>query len=45
METKGVPYEVRGRVLDRIRAAIAEGDEQAALRIARELQTRWRKAS
>ena len=44
MEKKRVPFEVRARVLDRIRSAIADGDDAAALRIARELQSRWRKA-
>lgn len=44
MQRTGVSQEVRQRVLDRIRAAIEAGDEQQAIRIARELQRRWRKA-
>ncbi|MCR9092573.1 MAG: DUF4363 family protein [bacterium] len=44
METKRVSQEVRGRVLDRIRAALEDGDEAKALRVARELQARWKKA-
>ncbi len=32
----------RERVLDRIRRALAEGDDAEALRIARELQRRWK---
>jgi hypothetical protein len=40
METTRVSQEVRGRVLDRIRAAIATGDEAKAMRVARELTTR-----
>jgi hypothetical protein len=36
-----VATEVRGRVLERIRRAIAEGDEALALRIARELERRF----
>ena len=44
MKTKRVSQEVRGRVLDRIRSAIEDGDEAGALRAARELQARWKKA-
>lgn len=44
METTRVSQEVRGRVLDRIRAALEEGDEAKALRVARELQVRWKQA-
>ncbi|GEM_PF-5305046 len=44
MEKTRVTQEVRERVLDRIRTAIAEGDEEAAMRIAKELQRRFRMA-
>lgn len=44
METKRGSQEVRGRVLDRIRAALEAGDEAQALCFARELEDRWRKA-
>ena len=44
METTRVSQEVRGLVLDRIRSALAEGDEATALRTARELQARWKRA-
>ena len=44
MQTTRVSQEVRGRVLDRIRAAIAAGDEAKAMRVARELTSRWEKA-
>jgi hypothetical protein len=36
-----VAPEARGRVLERIRRAIAEGDEAQALQIARELERRF----
>ena len=44
MDTTRVSQEVRGRVLDRIRTALADGDEAKALRVARELQARWKEA-
>ena len=36
-----VPQDARSRVLDRIRRALADGDDAAAMRIARELQRRF----
>ena len=42
MKATMVEQPARARVLNRIRQALAEGDEAAALRIARELQRRWR---
>jgi hypothetical protein len=44
MKTRRVSQEVRERVLDRIRGALVDGDDAAAMRIAQELQSRWRKA-
>lgn len=43
MQVKTVGQDVRERVLTRIRRALAEGDEAEALRIARELERRWKK--
>lgn len=37
-----LPQPARERVLDRIRRALAEGDEDEAMRVAQELQRRWR---
>ena len=42
MKSDRVAQEVRQRVLDRIRSALADGDDAEAMRIARELQRRWR---
>ena len=44
MEKTRVSQDVRRRVLDRIRTALADGDEAKALSAARELQARWKKA-
>lgn len=41
MKAKTVLQPARERVLNRIRRALADGDEAMALRIARELQRRW----
>ena len=38
MKTRRVSQEVRERVLDRIRGALVDGDDAAAMRIARELK-------
>ena len=41
MKAKTVLQPARERVLNRIRQALADGDEATALLIARELQRRW----
>lgn len=43
MQPRTVPPDVRQRVLDRIRRALAEGRDDDALKIARELQRRFRR--